>query len=94
MQVFINPLMSADPPVIVPQMRLRTFRNEVFQNITDILARHRISLEALYKRQEEQHPLVSSIADVELDAALSLQPDYEAYIKVSLKLSVIFPECI
>ncbi|KAF8339639.1 uncharacterized protein EI90DRAFT_3117436 [Cantharellus anzutake] len=76
-----DPLMSADPPIIGPELQLRTFRNEVFQNITDILSRHRICLKALYMRQADQHPLVSSIADIELDAALSLQQDYEVYIK-------------
>lgn len=73
--------MGADPPVITPETRLRTFRNEVFQNITDILARHRVSLSKLFERQREQHPLISSIADIELDSALEVQPDYEAYIK-------------
>lgn len=73
--------MNADPPVVTPETRLRTFRNEVFQNITDILARHRLSLSKLFERQREQHPLISSIADIELDSALEVQPDYEAYIK-------------
>lgn len=73
--------MDADPPVITPNTRLRTFRNEVFQNITDIQARHRDTLSALFARQRAEHPLISSIADIELDSALSVQPDYEAYIK-------------
>lgn len=80
-QVFIKALMEADPPVITPATRLRTFRNEVFQNITDILARHRISLASLFERQREQHPLISSVADIELDSALAVRDDYEAYIK-------------
>ncbi|SRR5258708_26473278 len=74
--------MSADPPIIVPELGLRAFRNEVFQNITDILSRHRLCLRALYDRQADQHPLVSSISDIELDASLSLQQEYEVYIKV------------
>jgi hypothetical protein len=73
--------MDANPPVITPEIRLRTFRNEVFQNITDILARHRVSLAALFERQKEQHPLISSVADIELDSALGVRDDYEAYIK-------------
>ncbi|KAF8312518.1 hypothetical protein DL93DRAFT_2229023 [Clavulina sp. PMI_390] len=80
-EIFINPLMAADPPVITPETRLRTFRNDVFQNITDILALHRVSLEKLFERQREQHPIVVSIADIELDSAFELQPEYEAYIK-------------
>ena len=81
-QVLIEPLMSADPPIITPELGLRGFRNEVFQNITDILSRHKMCLRALYDRQKDQHPLVSSIADIELDASLSLQQEYEVYIKV------------
>jgi RHO1 GDP-GTP exchange protein 1/2 len=76
--------MEASPPVITPETRRRAFRNEIFQNITDIAARHRTSLVALFARQREQHPLISSIADIELDTALSLQNHYEAYIKVTL----------
>jgi hypothetical protein len=74
--------MNGDPPVITPQTRLRIFRNEVFQNITDILARHQTSLAALFERQREQHPLILSVADIVLDSALSFQPDYDEYIKV------------
>ena len=74
--------MKSEPPVISPQTRLRVFRNEVFQNIEDILARHRTSLRALFERQQDQHPLVSSISDIELDSAISVQSDYEGYIKV------------
>lgn len=48
----------------------------------DILARHQHFLEALYERQRDQHPLISSIADIELDAALQISGEYEAYIKV------------
>ncbi|KAF9514233.1 hypothetical protein BS47DRAFT_1343378, partial [Hydnum rufescens UP504] len=41
----------------------------------------------------EQHPLVSSIGDIKLDAVLSLQNDYEAYIKVTLDcVSKIVPK--
>lgn len=80
--------MNADPPVISPGTRLRVFRSEVFQNITDILARHRDTLTKLFERQLEQHPLISSVADIELDMALSVQADYEAYIKVSFQVSL------
>lgn len=62
--------MSADPPIITPETRLRVFRNEIYQNITDILALHRSLLASLFVRQKDQHPLVSSIADIELDWAL------------------------
>jgi len=66
--VIIKVLMEADPPVIKPETRLRAFRNDVFRSITAILARRHIFLGALFERRE-QHPLVSSVADIEIDYA-------------------------
>lgn len=67
LQVFINPLRTASPPVIAPE-RLPGFLSEVFWNLRDILAHHQRMLAALFARQREQHPLVQSVADIILDS--------------------------
>ncbi|KAG6817659.1 hypothetical protein H0H87_005416 [Tephrocybe sp. NHM501043] len=80
--VFITGLETASPPIIPPQ-HLRTFIDQVFGNLPQILAQHQRLLAALFERQREQHPLVQSVADIILDAALGsdFRSAYETYIK-------------
>ena len=63
--VFIDPLLNTAP---IPQHRLRGFVSEVFWNMDEILAIHRRLLDGLFSRQQDQHPLVQSIADIVLDS--------------------------
>jgi hypothetical protein len=65
-QVFVTPLMNADPPVL-PAERLHSFVAEVFFNLESISAHHHRMLVRLFERQREQHPLVQSVADIILD---------------------------
>lgn len=62
--VFVDPLLATTP---VPQSRIQGFVSEVFYNFHDILAHHRRMLDALFIRQQEQHPLIQSVADIVLD---------------------------
>ncbi|KAF9507500.1 hypothetical protein BS47DRAFT_1366615 [Hydnum rufescens UP504] len=73
--VFIRPLMEASPPVITPETRLRTFRNEIFQNITDIAARHR-GFSKQYPIAEDRHrrELKSNKAYAEFLQSVSRDP--------------------
>ncbi|EIW84261.1 hypothetical protein CONPUDRAFT_163433 [Coniophora puteana RWD-64-598 SS2] len=79
-QVFIEPLRSANPPVIAGD-RLHAFIKELFYNLGDILAHHKRMLGLLFTRQEEQHPIIQSVTDIILEGSFSFRSDYEAYIK-------------
>lgn len=52
----------------VPPQRVKAFIREVFFNMDEILAHHQRMLAALYSRQQEQFPLVQSVADIILDS--------------------------
>jgi hypothetical protein len=54
----------------------------VFFNFDRILGHERRLRAALYERQREQHPVITSITDIVLDVVLAFQEDYESYIKV------------
>ena len=62
--VFIDPIGNASP---LPPDRMEGFIYEVFCNVDQILAHHQRLLDALFKRQREQHPLLQSIADIILE---------------------------
>ncbi|KAG6842316.1 hypothetical protein C0991_010604 [Blastosporella zonata] len=80
--VYIKGLENASPPIIPPQ-HLQAFIDQVFGNLSSILAQHQRLLAELFERQREQHPLVQSVADIILDAALKsdFRSAYETYIK-------------
>ncbi|KAG8827986.1 hypothetical protein FRC19_010494 [Serendipita sp. 401] len=78
--VFLRPLIEAQPPIMQPD-RINGFIHEVFWNFNDILARHLRLSAALFERQQDQHPIIQSIADIILEATLSFREDYESYIK-------------
>ncbi|KDQ19256.1 hypothetical protein BOTBODRAFT_51700 [Botryobasidium botryosum FD-172 SS1] len=79
--VFMLPLISADPPVITPPEKLEEFIVEVFQNVEEILATHEPMLADLYERQREQHPLILGVTDIILDYVFRFQPVYDQYVK-------------
>ncbi|THH20762.1 hypothetical protein EW146_g670 [Bondarzewia mesenterica] len=80
--VFLDPLRNAQPEVI-PNERIKGFISEVFWNLGSIRAHHQRMLGSLFARQREQHPLISSLADIILDNALLFMSEYESYIKHS-----------
>jgi hypothetical protein len=41
---------------------------------------------ALFERQRDQHPVISSVSDIILEAVLAFRDDYDSYIKVRLRL--------
>ncbi|KAF8071933.1 hypothetical protein FPV67DRAFT_907308 [Lyophyllum atratum] len=81
-EVFIKGLQTASPPIIPPE-HLHAFISQVFGNLDRILVQHKRMLGALFARQQEQHPLVQSVADIILDVALGVdfRSAYETYIK-------------
>ncbi|KAH0833307.1 hypothetical protein J3R83DRAFT_12372 [Lanmaoa asiatica] len=80
-EVFVEPLTSASPPIIGDSNRQQNFMSTVFWNLDQICIRHEHMLAALFERQQEQHPLVQSVADIILESAFQFQADYESYIK-------------
>jgi hypothetical protein len=87
-QVFLGPLIRAQPPII-PADRIESFVREVFWNLDAILNHHQSLLASLFERQRDQHPIVQSVSDVILAAALAFTDDYEIYIKVCSALLVV-----
>ncbi|KAG8831244.1 hypothetical protein FRC17_003440 [Serendipita sp. 399] len=78
--VFLRPLIEAQPPIMQPD-RVNGFVHEVFWNFNDILARHLRLSGALFERQQDQHPIIQSVADIVLEATLGFRDEYESYIK-------------
>lgn len=76
--VFIRPLRDSKDNII-PNNRIDHFIYEVFSNHVDLVEIHRSLVRALHKRQREQHPVVDSITDCVLDAALNWDEAYETY---------------
>ena len=64
------------------------FRDEVFFNFDRILGHEHRLLGALYERQREQHPIITSVTDIILDVVLAFREDYESYIKVGYPLTI------
>lgn len=59
--------MSASPSIIGDASRQQNFMSTVFWNLDQICTRHEHMLEDLFERQQEQHPLVQSVADIVLE---------------------------
>jgi hypothetical protein len=51
--------------------KLRPFIQEVFWNLDSILVHHEHMLGALFERQFDQHPLISSVTDIVLESELA-----------------------
>lgn len=76
-QVFIRPLRTANPAVIVGGPH--EFIEEVFGNILDLRECNRNLLEMMYVRQREQGEVISKIGDIFLHAATEFRLAYPAY---------------
>jgi hypothetical protein len=68
-KAYAEPLRSADPPIIEPR-RLPQFANQVFANLDELRSHSARLINAFQIRQREQNPVVESIGDLVLDAAL------------------------
>ncbi|EAU90429.2 signal transducer [Coprinopsis cinerea okayama7 len=77
--LFIRPLRTANPPIISRE-RLDQFIADVFHNYDELLQHHRKLVEAFQEIQREQHPVIRSITDAMMDAALNFREAYMEYI--------------
>lgn len=78
-QIYIEPLRSADPPII-PRERLETFIRNVFHNFGELHAHHRRLLDQFFEIQREEHPIIRSIIVPTYDAVLNFRGAYLEYI--------------
>jgi hypothetical protein len=77
--MYIEPLRTADPPIIPPQ-RLNQFISDVFHNVGQLLHHHRRLLDRLYSIQTDEHPQITSVTAAVLDAFLNFRDAYLEYI--------------
>ncbi|TFK29596.1 hypothetical protein FA15DRAFT_663742 [Coprinopsis marcescibilis] len=77
--LFITPLRVANPP-IVSSDRLDQFIEDVFHNYSELYEHHKKLVDALQEIQREQHPVIKSITDPVMDAALNFREAYMEYI--------------
>jgi len=78
--MYIRPL-RANPTILGPDKdKLERFIDEVFHNYYELLEHHRRLCEAFHKIQREQHPVIRSITDPMMDAALNFREAYMEYI--------------
>ena len=87
--MFINGLLTTDPPVISLE-NLESFVSEVFCNIDAIASHHDRMLGALFSRQREQHPLVQSVTDIILDSQSGLPSFLLRNAKIYESASLLF----
>ncbi|KAJ7594214.1 CNH domain-containing protein [Mycena floridula] len=78
--VFINPLRTANPPIISPPEVLEAFIEEVFGNILDLRECNCRLLEVMHVRQREMSFVIQRIGDVFLAAAADFRFAYPVYI--------------
>ena len=79
LQLYINGLRKANPPVI-PPADLEEFIEEAFGNILDLRECNRRFLEVMYVRQREEGPVIKRIGDVFLTAAAEFRTVYPIYV--------------
>ena len=72
------PLQNANPPIISHD-RLQSFIAEVFHNYRELLQVHRQLLDRLFGIQREEHPLIRTVTEPLLNAALSFRDAYMKY---------------
>lgn len=82
-QAFHEPLREANPPIIHPA-RLTEFTNQVFANLDELRAYSGRFINILLARQREQTPVVQSIGDIILDAALEWGQAYMDYAEATV----------
>jgi hypothetical protein len=75
---YAEPLRSADPSIIEPN-RLPSFANQVFANLDELRSHSSRLINTFQIRQREQSPVIESIGDLLLDAALEWGQAYIDY---------------
>ncbi|PLW16274.1 hypothetical protein PCANC_16860 [Puccinia coronata f. sp. avenae] len=78
-KIFIEPLYDQLSPAIFQPIELERFLDQVFSSLGEIRKSSRNFLKRLRHRQQNQQPLVKSIGDVILSAALEWGPAYIRY---------------
>ncbi|TIA88877.1 hypothetical protein E3P81_03291 [Wallemia ichthyophaga] len=76
--VFVPPIRDTN---MIPQQRRQQFLRDAVFNLSNLVANHKRGLMRIFDRQNEEHPLIESVADLILRACIIWQDDYEAYIK-------------
>jgi hypothetical protein len=77
--MYIRPLRTKVPPIIGKD-RLERFIDEVFHNFDELLQHHKKLVEAFHEIQREEHPVIRSVTDPMMDAALNFREAYMEYI--------------
>lgn len=67
-------------PPIIGKDRLERFIDEVFHNFDELLQHHKKLVEAFHQIQREEHPVIRSVTDPMMDAALNFREAYMEYI--------------
>lgn len=83
-QIFRDGLLYANPPIIPSREKLQTFLQEVFFNAQEILSIHLDLRDKLFERQEDQHPIIHSVADIYLKWLLERTEPYVRFQKVGV----------
>ncbi|KAK4687215.1 RHO1 GDP-GTP exchange protein 1/2, partial [Tremellales sp. Uapishka_1] len=76
LDAFIQPLREADPPLLLPEPRLKAFLAEVFSTTQSIYIAHERLLEALMGRQRSEWPFMTSATDLLLATFLDYIKNY------------------
>ncbi|RXW24807.1 hypothetical protein EST38_g1012 [Candolleomyces aberdarensis] len=77
--MYIRPLRTRVPPIIGKE-RLERFIDEVYHNFDELLQHHKRLVQAFHEIQREQHPIIRSVTDPMMDAALNFREAYMEYI--------------
>ncbi|TIC16141.1 hypothetical protein E3Q10_00319 [Wallemia mellicola] len=77
-EVFVPPIRDSN---MIPEERRAQFVKDAVFNLSNLVANHKRGLMRIFERQNEEHPLIESVADLILRACIIWQDDYEAYIK-------------
>lgn len=79
--IFRDGLLYANPPIIPNREKLQTFLQEVFFNAQEILSIHLELRDKLFERQQDQHPIIHSVADIYLKWLLERTEPYTRFQK-------------
>lgn len=77
--MYIVPLRTSVPPII-PRDRLEGFIQDVFHNYKQLYEHHKELVKAFLTIQENQHPIIGSIIEPLMQAALNFKQAYQKYI--------------
>ncbi|KAG6873148.1 hypothetical protein C0995_002300 [Termitomyces sp. Mi166 len=77
--MYIVPLRTSVPPII-PRDRLEEFIQDVFHNYKQLYEHHNELVKAFLSIQENQHPIIGSIVEPLMHAALRFKQAYQKYI--------------